>query len=263
MRWVDLMYALPGLLVAIVVVGIVGGGYLLAVALLVVLTAPYDARLVRGATLEQRSLPYVEAARTLGVSPSPDHVPPHLAQRLAARGRQHVPDFAFASSRSQLSPSSGSAPARRPPTGAGCSPRAVRCCSTTRQRARAGLMLVLTAASVSLIGDWVYERLSDRDGRGDRGSADSAARPDRRGRPLLAVRGPPGREPHRRHTTNTIVAGLDLSVARGETVGIVGESGSGKSMTARALMGCCRPASWRRGRCSTGDATCSRSPSAR
>lgn len=36
---------------------------------------------------------------------------------------------------------------------------------------------------------------------------------------------------------NTIVAGLDLHIEPGETIGIVGESGSGKSMTARALIG--------------------------
>ena len=56
MRWVDLMYALPGLLVAIVVLGTIGGGYWIAVVVLVVLTIPYDTRLIRGATLEQRSL---------------------------------------------------------------------------------------------------------------------------------------------------------------------------------------------------------------
>jgi peptide/nickel transport system permease protein len=68
MRALDLIYALPGLLVAIVVAGVLGGGYWLAVAILIVLFCPYDARLVRAAVLVQRELPYVEAARLLGMS---------------------------------------------------------------------------------------------------------------------------------------------------------------------------------------------------
>jgi len=67
-RWVDLVYAMPALLVAIVVVGVLGGGYFLAIALLVILFSPIDTRIVRGATLDQRSRPYVEAARMLGLS---------------------------------------------------------------------------------------------------------------------------------------------------------------------------------------------------
>jgi peptide/nickel transport system ATP-binding protein len=39
----------------------------------------------------------------------------------------------------------------------------------------------------------------------------------------------------------TIVAGIDLTLGRGETIGIVGESGSGKSLTARAVLGLLPP----------------------
>ena len=68
MRLSDLVWALPGLLIAIVVVGVIGGGYYVAVTVLIVLTFPVDARIVRGAALQQRNMPYVEAAVTLGIS---------------------------------------------------------------------------------------------------------------------------------------------------------------------------------------------------
>ena len=54
--------------------------------------------------------------------------------------------------------------------------------------------------------------------------------------PLLLVRNL-RIESHIGGTRHSIVTGIDLSVAPGETVGVVGESGSGKSMTARALIG--------------------------
>jgi peptide/nickel transport system permease protein len=67
-RACDVVYALPPLLVAIVVVGVLGGGYGLAIAVLVVLNLPWNIRNLRAATLEQRSLPYVEAARVMNLS---------------------------------------------------------------------------------------------------------------------------------------------------------------------------------------------------
>lgn len=68
MRIADAGYALPSLLVVAVLVGVLGGGLILTATVLGVLFAPYDARVVRGVTLEQRPLPYVEAAQVLGLS---------------------------------------------------------------------------------------------------------------------------------------------------------------------------------------------------
>jgi len=63
MRGVDIILALPGPLIAIVVVGVTGGGFWTAVGVLVVLFVAPDTRIVRSAVLVQRSQPYIEAAR--------------------------------------------------------------------------------------------------------------------------------------------------------------------------------------------------------
>ena len=56
------------------------------------------------------------------------------------------------------------------------------------------------------------------------------------GEPLLTVRNLAIRS-HISGRERTIVSGIDLDAAAGETIGIVGESGSGKSLTARAIVG--------------------------
>jgi ABC-type dipeptide/oligopeptide/nickel transport system permease subunit len=87
MRLIDLVFAVPPLLVAIVVVGLFGGGYWLAVGVLIALSAPGDVRIVRSAVMAQRELPYVSAARTVGVAPARiavRHVLPNVAPTVAA-----------------------------------------------------------------------------------------------------------------------------------------------------------------------------------
>jgi peptide/nickel transport system permease protein len=66
-RWVDVMWSLPGLMVTLIVIGTIGGGYWGAVLALIILNASNDTRMFRAAALEQRGLPYIEAARTLGL----------------------------------------------------------------------------------------------------------------------------------------------------------------------------------------------------
>jgi peptide/nickel transport system permease protein len=163
MRVVDFLYSLPGLLVAVVALGVIGGGYWVAVGVLVVLTAPYDTRLIRGATLEQRGRPYVDAARSLGLS-SPRimarHVWPNVAPLVIANS---FLNFAFTlvtlASLAFL--------------GLGAGPGATDWGQMLNQNVPAlednplaplapGIAIVLLAVSVNLIGDWLYERLSDR-----------------------------------------------------------------------------------------------------
>jgi peptide/nickel transport system permease protein len=87
MRLIDLIYSVPPLLLAIVVVGVFGGGYTLAVIVIIVLSAPGDVRLVRSAVLAQRDLPFVEAARVIGLSNREiaiRHVLPNVAPTVAA-----------------------------------------------------------------------------------------------------------------------------------------------------------------------------------
>ncbi|WP_223624109.1 ABC transporter permease [Microbacterium sp. EST19A] len=68
MRITDLVWAFPSLLTTLVVVGVFSGGYWVAVAMFILFGWPIEARIVRSVTLVQRTLPYVEAARTLDVS---------------------------------------------------------------------------------------------------------------------------------------------------------------------------------------------------
>lgn len=163
MRTVDLLYSLPGLLVAIVALGVFGGGYWVAVGVLVLLTAPYDTRLIRGATLGQRGLPYVDAARTLGLSSRRimfRHIWPNVVPLIIANS---FLNFAF----TLVSLASLAF------LGLGAGPGATDWGKMLNENLPVietnplavlapGIALILLALSMNLIGDWIYERLSDR-----------------------------------------------------------------------------------------------------
>jgi peptide/nickel transport system permease protein len=163
MRVADLVYALPALLVAIVVVGVLGGGYYRAVALLVFLYCPFDTRLVRAATLEQRSRPYVEAARTLGLRRMRIifvHIWPNV---LAVAVANATLAFAFAlvslSALSFLGIGAGPGTAD---WGRMLADSRTLLFDNPATALAPGIALVVTAASVNVIGDWLFEQLSDR-----------------------------------------------------------------------------------------------------
>jgi peptide/nickel transport system permease protein len=163
MRLADLVWALPGLLIAIVVVGVIGGGYYVAVTVLIVLTFPVDARIVRGATLQQRNMPYVEAAVNLGISARRvmiRHIWPNLLPLVMANT---FLNFAFSLvALSGLSFLGLGVPLNTPDWGGMLAQNLSLIQSNALACLGPAAALVLTATSMNLIGDWIYERLSDR-----------------------------------------------------------------------------------------------------
>lgn len=163
MRWVDLMWSLPNLLVIIVISGAIGGGYWTAVVLLVVLTVPFDTRIIRGAVLEQAPRPYVEAARSLGLS-KPKILFLHLWPNVSGVAVANT-FLIFTSALISLAGLSF--------LGLGADPGAADwglMISEGRGHMFANpvmvlapsLMIVLTAVCMNLVGDWTYERLATR-----------------------------------------------------------------------------------------------------
>jgi peptide/nickel transport system permease protein len=166
MRLIDLVYAVPPLLVAIVVVGLFGGGYWLAVFVLIALSAPGDVRVVRAAVLAQRELPYVAAARTVGVSPTRvavRHILPNVMPTLVANillqfvvGLIALSGLAFLGLGVEVgSPDWGLMIAEN---------RGVLDLNPWAVIAPA-LLISLLAVAVTIIGDRAYEVLTERTGR--------------------------------------------------------------------------------------------------
>jgi peptide/nickel transport system permease protein len=68
MRIVDIMFSLPGIVLAIVIAGLLGPNRRNAMIAIGIVILPAFARVVRGAVLEVMGYPYTESARALGAS---------------------------------------------------------------------------------------------------------------------------------------------------------------------------------------------------
>jgi peptide/nickel transport system permease protein len=163
MRWVDFMWSLPALVILVVVAGTVGSNYWLAVAVLIVLTVPFDTRVIRGATLEQVPRPYVEAAKTLGVPRWKImlfHVWPNVSPVAVANTC-----LVFAGSLVTLAGLEFlglGLPPGTPDWGLMLSQNEALLFTNPLATIAPGVMIVLTAISMNLIGDWLYEQLTSR-----------------------------------------------------------------------------------------------------
>jgi ABC-type dipeptide/oligopeptide/nickel transport system permease subunit len=165
-RLVDVVYTLPGLLVAIVLVGVAGGGYWLTALILILLSFPYQTRLCRAATLGQSRLTYVDAARTMGLPARRimfGHLLPNIAPTLLTAFLLDFTSALIAYSALDylgLGVTPGSAD-----WGGMIATGQSYITANPWMSIGPAVAIIATAASATLLGDWAYDRLSQRKDR--------------------------------------------------------------------------------------------------
>ncbi len=88
-RVVDAMFAFPTIILALAIVSVLGKGILQTTVAVGIVSIPRIARVTRASTLGVKSLPYIEAARSLGVPPAAivfRHVFPNILAPLIVLG---------------------------------------------------------------------------------------------------------------------------------------------------------------------------------
>ena len=160
-RWADLLLALPAVLLAIVVAGIMGGSYWVTVAILIVLFSPSDIRLIRGAVLEQKTQPYVESARVLRMPAwriMYRQILPNVVPVIIANFMLNIA-YAIVAMSSLSYLGLGVGPGA-PDWGRQLSDGQSILAANPAAILAPGILIVLTATAINVLGDWLFDWLN-------------------------------------------------------------------------------------------------------
>ncbi|GAA2584682.1 dipeptide/oligopeptide/nickel ABC transporter permease/ATP-binding protein [Dactylosporangium fulvum] len=240
----DLLLALPGIIMLLMVLAVFPGNTAATMVVLGVISAPMLLRVTRGVTMSVKQELYVRAARLSGLG-EVRIMTRHVLPRLTGPILVQVSLFAATAVLVQgaLSFLGLSAPETEGPSWGNMIAQAAQVTSQDLWLAiPTGALLTLTVLALGLFGDAIRDATA-----GHRApaaplrpvrSAAPAVRPRRAEgpAPLLSVDGLtigfPGPD-----GPVTVVRDVSFTVAPGECVGVIGESGSGKTMIARSLLG--------------------------
>ena len=263
MRLVDGMLALPSLLIALIILFLAGAGFWKLILVFALLRWMVYARMTRGLALAYRDAEFVRAATAVGARGKRvmfRHLLPNFASPLLVLGTLEVAFLILAEASLSF-------------LGFGIQPPnpswGLMIANGREYLQQAwwivtfpGVAIMLCALSLNLVASW-FRSATDPQQRwrllnpvrrrdlmpSEPSDADSAAQLTER--PALSVVGDRTeaaatesllevRDLHVRFETPTgrvhAVRGVDLSVNRGDTIGILGESGCGKSATMQAIM---------------------------
>jgi len=242
-RFADLVLAVPGIVVLLMVVAVFPGSDIATMVALGVIGCPALLRIVRGSTVAIRGELYVKAAQLSGLG-TPAILRRHVLPRIAGPIIMQTSLFCATAllAESGLSFLGLTRPETRGPSWGNMVGEASSAMSQNPWLlVPTGGALMLTVMAFGLVGDAVRDATMER---GESAASLLPHRPRRRrtdepmepsgtkAAPALSVRG---------LTVTlggtTVVRDVTFDVAAGEAVGIVGESGCGKSITARAILG--------------------------
>lgn len=165
-RFADLVYALPAVLIAVVVVGVIGAGYWVTAAVLMLLSVPFEIRLCRSAAMVQVRLPYVDAARTLDLPAARiigRHILPNILPTVVAT---FLLDFVGALiGFTSLTYLGFGVPAGSPNWGVMLAEGQTLLSQNPWIAIAPATMIIVTGASATVIGDWAHERLTQSGAR--------------------------------------------------------------------------------------------------
>jgi peptide/nickel transport system permease protein len=243
--WVaNLLMAIPAIVVLLVVLAVVGQNMYLAMAVFGVLMSPGVFRLIRASVTAVREELYVDAARVSGLS-DPRIMRRHvLPVAIAPTIIQAAQMFGLAIIIQSGLEFLGLGSATQASWGAMLNDAFANIYTKPILLLWPGAAVALTVAAFGLLGNSLRDALDGAPrtrGRAQPPAKPAAAVPlDLTGDELLVVRDLTVAYPSGEQDT-VVVAGVSLSVRRGEVLGLVGESGSGKTQTAFAILGLLPP----------------------
>jgi peptide/nickel transport system permease protein len=246
MRIVEAMVALPGLLVAIAILAILGPSLTNAIIALGIVNSTAFFRLMRGASLEARKAAYVDAAQVIGAPTSRivfRHVLPNVTGPLTV---QITLAFSFVLlAEAGLSFIGLGVQPPQSSWGVMLSSAQNYVYHQPFLAVPPGLMIMFTVLAFNMLGDGLRDALArvgvthigiteTTSAKGE--SAQENATTSSTGA-LLVVKGLDVRFRRPLGDEISVLSNVGFSVEAGKTIGLVGESGCGKSVTAMAITG--------------------------